>query len=129
MKKKYLRGTFVTRHGTFKGKHEIADPLPDSAASAEELLEKFMGNLIEHYNLILRSEPFGAERYVKKHLQRLRHSDPETGKEGTQEQQEEFQEQLLKMFYRLLTEHEETGKFSLEMKESERPGDSKSKGD
>jgi hypothetical protein len=117
MKKKRVRGTFVTPYGTFKDKHEIVDPLPDSAASAEELLGKFMGNLIEHYNQIIRTEPFAAERYVKKHLQRLRHSDPETGKECTPEQQEDFQERLLKMFYRLLRETEETGGFNLEIKD------------
>src|SRR5262249_15273078 len=50
-------------------------------------------------------------------LKRLRHLDPETGQECTPEQQEEFEEQLLKMFYRLLRETEQKGEFSLEIKD------------
>jgi hypothetical protein len=93
------------------------DPLPKKADSAEELLEKFMANLIKDYNEIKRSKPFAAEPYVISHLKRIRHLDPETRQEGTSEQQEDTEERLLKMFYRLLSEYEETGKFSLEMKD------------
>jgi len=108
MKKKRVRGTIVTPHGKITGKHTIIDPLPDGAASGDELLEKFMANLIEHYNVFIRTQPFAAEPYIVRHLKRLRHFDPETGKEGTPEQQEEFQVQLLKMFYQKVRESEES---------------------
>jgi len=101
MKKKSVRGTVWNPFGQRNGKHDIIDPMPENASSGDELLEKFLSNLVEIYRKIAPRQPVDAHRYVVQQLSRLQKFDPETKQPSPPEEQKEFQEKLLTMFKRL----------------------------
>ena len=100
MKTKRMKGTIWTPKGVLTGKHEVFDPLPEKAASAEELLEQFMSNLVELYRRVAADQPVYAHRYVVQQLTRLKKIDPDTGEPSCEEEQQEFQDILLTAFKR-----------------------------
>jgi len=86
IKRKQRKGMATLRNSTGQAKRMI-DPMPQNAATGDELLETFFNNLARMYYSLCDDQPEEVREYIFKQLERIITLDKETKKPASDEEQ------------------------------------------